>query len=190
MLFNFNQNEEDFEKYFNYHSKYFQGIFLLYDVDHNSNVDIGNLMNKFNDEFTGMLLLSSPRIEVIGDFNRNRKENRWTHLKEYKKELNNYYKHGAIDEIIKNFDKFIIHFIKKNKEELKSNNVMEHPSLLVKKINEMNIRYNDNNKENSYVIYRYFSTVIYVLVAHCHKLTKQINNVDNVIEFFENKSKS
>ena len=80
MLIKFNQNEEDFEKYFNYHSKYFQGIFLLYDVDHNSNVDIGNLMNKFNDEFTGMLLLSSPRIEVIGDFNRNRKENRWTHL--------------------------------------------------------------------------------------------------------------
>lgn len=73
-------------------------------------------------------------------------------MKEYKKELNNYYKHGVIKEIIKNFDKYVLHFIKKNKEELKSNNVMEHSSLLVKKINEMNIRYNDENKENSYVI--------------------------------------
>lgn len=67
LLIKFNQNEEDFERYFNYHRKYFQGIFLLYDVDHNSNKDIENLMNKFNDEFTGMLLLSSPCIEVIGD---------------------------------------------------------------------------------------------------------------------------
>lgn len=42
-------------------------FFLLYDVDHNSNKDIENLMNIFNDEFIGMLLLSSPCIEVIGD---------------------------------------------------------------------------------------------------------------------------
>ncbi len=62
---------------------------------------------------------------------------------------------------------------------------MEHPHLVKDKINEINIRIND--KEKSYVEYRYFTTVVYVMIAYINKLTIDIDNYDKVYDFFKSK---
>lgn len=80
----YNENEMSIERAFSYSYAFFFGIFLIYDVDHNDRDDVKEMYNKFADESTGMLLLSSPCIEVIADYNRNRGETRYSHLKEYK----------------------------------------------------------------------------------------------------------
>ena len=184
----FDERTDSIERAFSFPYGFFAGIFLVYDVDHNNNEDVERMFNKFQDEVTGMLLLSSPCFEVIGDYNLDRKEARYTRLKEYKKDLNNYYGNNyqtsTIQYIANNFDKLIIRFLKENVSEFGSKNVMEHPSFIVKKINEMNIRYNAINKEESYVLYRYFSTVIYVAIAQANNLTKEIDNYSTVLEFF------
>ena len=61
---------------------------------------------------------------------------------------------------------------------------MEHPYSIIKKINSENIR----NKDE--VIYRYFTTVVYVAIANIHGLTKMIDNYDNVRKFFLKKMRS
>lgn len=67
---------------------------------------------------------------------------------------------------------------------------MEHPNLIVNKINNLNERVNFKNKELSYVNYRYFSTVVYVALASALSLTKEINNYEIVKSFFESHLKN
>ena len=182
----YNDNEMSIEKAFSYSYAYFNGIFLIYDVDHNDCDDVNEMFDKFQDETTGLLLLSSPCIEVLCDFNRNRGETRFSHLTEYKKEINCYYNGATYKIIEENFNDFLLYFLEKNYHELESSNVMEHPSLVLQKINELNERVNCKNKDDSYVIYRYFSTVIYVAIAYANGLTKQIDNYELVKAFFLN----
>ena len=49
------------------------------------------------------------------------------------------------------------------------------------------IRINCKDKEQSYVIYRYFSTVVYVAIAYTNGLTREIDNYENVYSFFKGK---
>jgi len=60
---------------------------------------------------------------------------------------------------------------------------MEHPQFVLKKINELNER-EDISSDCHPVYYRYFTTVIYVCVAYIKGLTKEIDNVDLIKEFF------
>ena len=76
---------------------------------------------------------------------------------------------------------------KKNKNEFNENNIMEHPRLIKNKINLDNERVNFENRDDSYVIFRYFTTVLYVAIAYANKLTNDINNYEIVHSFFENK---
>ena len=50
-----------------------------------------------------------------------------------------------------------------------------------------NERVNFENRDDSYVIFRYFTTVLYVAIAYANKLTNDINNYEIVHSFFENK---
>lgn len=185
----FNENEMSIEKIFEYPYAFFTGIFLIYDVDHNDNDDIEKMYKKFSDESTGMLLLSSPCIEVIADYNRNREVEKYSHLSEYKTDINNYYQGLTEEHIINNFEELMLYFLDKNQKELKSNNIMEHPSLIVEKINNFNERVNFKDKDKSYVIYRYFSTVVYTAIAYANGLTKEINNYSILRKFLLNKKK-
>lgn len=171
------------ERVFNSAYAHFQRIFLIYDVDHNDCDDIEQMMKRFSDESSGMLLLSSPCIEVIADFNRNRSECKYHHPKEYKSEINEFYNGQTMKYIHDNFEKLMLYFLKKNFTDFNESNVMEHPHLVAKQINKENERY--NSKHDSYVIYRYFTTVIYVAIACANHLTKQIDNYKDVIRFFE-----
>lgn len=175
------------EKALSYEFAYFQKIFLLYDVDHNDCDDVEEMFSRFSDESMGMLLLSSPCIEVLGDFNRSRKGCRYCHLSEYKAEINNHWQGTCLSYIVKHFEEIMLYFLEKNRAEFNETNIMEHPQLIVETINCLNERVNLPNKCDSYVIYRYFSTVVYVAIASSLGLTREINNYEIVKSFFEKK---
>ena len=184
-----NDNCGDIERALNYSKSFFQGIFLIFDVDHNDEIDIITMFEKFNNENDGMLLLSSPCFEVLGDKNQIIKGKKLKHLSEYKKQLNIFHeknhKCNTLEYIIRKFDNLILEVVERNTQELDSKNVMEHPQLIIDLINKHNERYNSNNEELSYVVYRYFTTVIYVAIAYAHNLTIEIDNVDIVKSFFK-----
>ena len=181
----YNENEMSIEKAFSYPYAFFSGIFLIYDVDHNNCGDIQEMFNKFSDESTGMLLLSSPCIEVIADYNHERGECKFSHLSEYATEINNYYSGATNTFIVENFNYLMLYFLTKNYNDFKETNVMEHPRRIVELINKYNDRVNCENKEKSYVIYRYFSTVVYVAIAYANGLTREIDNYTRVNSFFK-----
>ena len=185
-------SEEDFERYFNDVQVSFAGIFIIYDVDHTSKEELVEMFDKYNDETDrGLLLLSSPCVEVLADPNRTEKLE-CNHLKEYKAQLNVKYNIDGFDSaenyIIKNFNGLILNFIDKNTTESGSNNVMEHPQFVLSKINDFNERiYMPDG--TPYVLYRYFTTVIYVCIAYINGLAKEIDNVELVKNFFIEKMK-
>lgn len=144
----------------------------------------------FQDETTGMLLLSSPCIEVLADFNKERKQEKYVHLREYKTQINIHHKGLTKQYIREHFNQIMLFFLEKNYEDFKEKNVMEHPKLIIDKINELNERVNLQDKESSYVIYRYFSTVIYVAIASAFSLTKEVDNFDIVKSFFLSKAEN
>lgn len=183
----YNENEMSIEKFFNYSCDFFHAIFLIYDVDHNDCDDVEEMFRRFSDETTGMLLLSSPCIEVIADYNHNRGESKYFHLKEYKADINAHYKGQTMTLIYNKFDELLLYYLDKNFSEFRESNVMEHPRIIVNLINKFNDRINCENEEDSYVIYRYFSTVIYVAIAYANGLTKEIDNYEKVKSFLLDK---
>lgn len=64
-----------------------------------------------------------------------------------------------------------------NRYEFDELNILEHPGLVIEKINKENFRSEDQ------VIYRYFTTVLYVALAYICGKTKQIENYLEVREF-------
>lgn len=64
---------------------------------------------------------------------------------------------------------------------------MEHPKLVISKINTLNKRtlLNDGSVE---FYYRYFTTVIYVCFAYVLGLTKEVDNVSILKEFLNKKA--
>lgn len=176
------------ETLFGYTLNEFKGCFWIYDVDHNDDKDIELMFNNFNDEMgNGLLLLSSPCIEVLAEYDFKR-ELKCEHLKEYKALLNCYYNKkkykSALDYIIKNLKAVLLCFLTKNYEEFNDSNIMNHPEEIISKIKEFNTR---DNSKNHYVLYRYFSTVIYCAIAYVLGLTREIDNYEIVKDYFENK---
>jgi len=88
----------------------------------------------------------------------------------------------AFDYIENHFDKLMLYFLDKNHEDFHEEDVMWHPGRIIEWINERNTRV--NRKEDSYVIYRYFSTVVYVVIAYANGLTRETNNYEAVRVFF------
>lgn len=194
IVIKFDKQTEDIEKFFGLSSNFFQGIFLIFDIDHNDKEDVDLMFNKFQDEYTGLLLVSSPSIEVLADINNKilgkTKFNSLT--KEYKGKLNSYFDtnhHCNVWEYISNnFFNLLIKVLEKNYNDFKENNIMEHPKLVIEKINQLNIRnnYQCNGKTITECEYHYFTTVIYVFVAFVFGLTLEINNYSKVLNFFRN----
>ena len=109
-----NKQTEDVERYFSQLSDNFAGIFLVYDVDHTPKEDLSNMFFKFQDETSGLLLLSSPCIEILSEPDRV-KELSVNHLKEYKKERKGWVQNITSDSIehyiINNFEELILSFL-------------------------------------------------------------------------------
>lgn len=185
-----NECEFDYSAAFREYVDGFAGVFVLFDLDHNSNDVIDKMMQKFNSETDiGLLLLSSPCIEVMSDHEHT--EIRVNHLKEYKARCNNRshndHAMSAKEYIIKNFEQIAVNYLEENTHDFKEKNVMEHPKLVASKINQMNIRDWDENGEQ-YVLCRYFTTVVYVCVAYIMGLTKEIENSETVKQFLLHKA--
>ena len=64
--------------------------------------------------------------------------------------------------------------------EFHDDNVIEHPHLVVDRINQMNVRNDDGS-----ALYRYFTTVVYVAIAYMKGLTAKVDNYKTVRDFFE-----
>ena len=183
----FNREYDDIEKIFGKITNTYAAVFIIYDVDHNSVNAINQMFNKFYDESTGLLLLSSPCLEVLGDFGEVKSIKRpfkCKRVKEYKKKLNIYYNtvvkcNSTINFIIDNFEECALYYLDKNFKEFNCSNIMEHPELVKDKINDENIR------SDSELEFRYFTTVVYVCVSYILGLTKQIENYDIVRKYFE-----
>jgi hypothetical protein len=181
-----NKQTEDVERYFSQLSDNFAGIFLVYDVDHTPKEDLENMFFKFQDETTGLLILSSPCIEILSEPDRV-EELCVNHLREYKKERKGWVQYQTNDSIehymINNFEELILSFLYKNCQESGSNNVMEHPEFVLQQINLLNDRtYISDDLQP--VLYRYFTTTLYVCIAYILGLTKEIDNSEIVAEFF------
>ena len=173
-------NNIDVEALFGYNSNDFYGIFWIYDVDHNDNEDVEKMFSKFNDESeNGLLLLSSPCVEVLSDYNIARIL-KCEHIREYKRLLNDYWnKNGyknAKDYINCNISNLLVYFLDKNVKDFNDENIMNHPSEIIEFINKNNTRDNDKG----FVEYRYFSTVVYTVLGFVSGLTKKINNYSDV----------
>ena len=181
-----NNQTEDVERYFSQLSENFAGIFLVYDVDHTPKEDLSNMFIKFQDETTGLLILSSPCIEILSEPNRaaNLSVN---HLKEYKTERKSWVQNKTSDSIehymINNFEELILHFLHKNCQESGSNNVMEHPDFVLRQINLHNDRIYITDDLQP-VLYRYFTTTLYVCIAYILGLTREIDNSQIIANFF------
>ena len=134
------------------------------------------------------MILSSPCVEVLSEPNRV-KELSVEHLREYKTErkawVQNKTNNSVENYIINNFEELILEFLKQNCEESGSNNVMEHPEYVLKQINLLNDRTYINNDLQP-VLYRYFTTTLYVCIAYILGLTKEIDNSKIVEDFFLN----
>lgn len=114
----FNAETDTFSKALGFkHSDTFQGIFLIYDVDHNENNPLQEAFACLNNEEEGLLLIQSPCLEVLGDDeNIPIPERKMTHIsKDYKTELNLYHERAhhcnTIDYIEKNFEKLALRFL-------------------------------------------------------------------------------
>lgn len=176
-----NESAYDFNKLFN---RCFSGIFLIFDVDHCWVETLEKLSDTFNNESDGLLLVSSPSIEVLSEPERTEVLEIKESFDEYKAGRNKHISKSsgcsAIDYICKNFERLIIQFIEKNRNDFMENNVSEHPMLVIKKINDQNSRKTDKS-----AIIRYFTTVIYVSIAYMKGLTREIDNYETVKRFFE-----
>lgn len=193
LIINFNKDDSSIEKLIKENSSSFNGIFLIFDVDHNSNEDIEKMFNTFNDESEGLLLLNSPCLEVISDNKEEYLERRFKHLKEYKsiihQEICKNSSKKYIEIIKENIYKYMLFFLNKNEKDFSEKNIMEHPRLIKEYINKYNIRVNKKDKEKSYVIYRYYSTVLYVFISYIKGLTKEIENTEIVRDYLKRKNK-
>ncbi len=164
----------------------FNGIFLIFDVDHTSNDDLERMIRIHSDETDkGLLLVSSPCIEILSEPER-KNILRVSHLRDYKKERNIFCSDvlklgcNAIKYIADNFESLALQFLELNYFEFNEPNVMEHPQLVVNKINV------ENERTDKLVVYIYFTTVVYVLIAVIFGLNREIENYGLIKKFLKN----
>ena len=99
---------------------------------------------------------------------------RWQTQREFEKN----FKCNAREHIIKNFYNLAVIVLDKNVNDFNEENILEHPNLVINKINK------ENKRTSKTVVYRYYTTVIYVAVAYILGLTKEINNYKVVRRYF------
>ena len=168
---------------------------MIFDIDHNDKQDVEDMFKMFQDEYSGLLLVSSPCIEVLCDLDNKiiGKKKFYDLSKEYKGCLNSFfdknYHCNVWEHISNNFFELLLKALEKNYNDFKEKNIMEHPHLVIEKINEKNIRknYKSGDKTITECYFEYFTTVVYVFIAFIFGLTNEINNYSKVKDFFESK---
>jgi len=179
------QDYDSLESYFGYHPDTFVGIYFIYDVDHTTNQELNLFFNKFNSSDKGLLLFTNPCIECIVDKCCN-DTLIYEKLRFYKKDVRKKVEkklgmniNGSIAKYIgDNLEDLLIFHIKKNQNRFKSNNVLEHPQLVLDEMMKTNVQSDDGKLH-----FEYITTVIYVLIAEIKKLTYKRDNVELLIEF-------
>lgn len=163
--------------------KLFNAIFLIFDVDHTPQSALEEMYAFHKDETdTELLLISSPCIEILSEPGRTG-ELRVKHLKEYKTERNNYFSDrlrlgiNTEEYISRNFEEPAVYYLDQNYRDFNDSNVMNHPEKVIRKVNEINIRSDDE------VLYRYFTTVVYVLIACIFGFNSDFDNYLRLREF-------
>lgn len=185
------EDTDDFYRYFVTPTIKFAGIFLIYDVDHNSHDVIKNAFNKLSDESTGMLLLNCPCVEVLGDVLLNNYECK--HFSEYKKYLNDFHtthnKLSTNDFIKTNFNDILIRFLEKNYEDFKKenpkwepSNVMRHLEYLIELDKKYNIR-EGKDKNDFYCNISYFSTALYIFLSFVKGFSRYLNSYQKLLNY-------
>lgn len=165
--------------------------YIIYDFDYVNLEKMSELRKKFTSPQEGEMLLSNPCIEVIAENDFNYKHIGHSHS--YKKRLkklitdSKYQPRAGIQlidsYICDNFEDFMIRHIKRNCDFFKTANVIEHPDKLIDYVMSTNIP----NEDKELYEFHYLSTVIYVAIAELEGLTKQFDNANKVIDYFENK---
>ena len=166
---------------------YFAGIFLIYDTDHNLKEQLERAYFKFNDSSEGLLILSAPCIEALGEFDVNFIYED-SSFENYKTRLNQHYQDiygmNTKEYIQCNFNKLILESLIHNKDTFEKenekwnvNNVVMHPQYLL----EIHKKFNScfgGCEENYKVCIRYYATIIYVVIAYLKRLEREISNLD------------
>ena len=137
------------------------------------------------------MLLSNPCIEVIAE-----NDFKYTHIghsSQYKKRLkrliteSNYQPRQGmklIDSYIcDHFEDFMNCHIKRNCDFFKTTNIVDHPDRLINYVMSTNIP----NECVDLFEFHYLSTVIYVAIAELEGLTREEDNAQRVIDYFEDK---
>lgn len=183
LLSYYRRDNIDLNLVFGSRDRFFNGIFLLFDVDHTDNTSLEEIYTRHNDETdSGLLLISSPCIEILSEPGRT-EELRVNHLKEYKRERNNFFSDvlrlgmNAEEYIAENFEKLAVSYLDRNFNDFRDANVMNHPESVIKKVNELNFRSEEE------VIYRYFTTVVYVLIACIFGFSIKTDSYSSLREF-------
>ncbi len=190
-LKSYDKNKDSLDQLFRYSSDRdeFAGIFLVFDLDHNDVDDCSRMIDLFSDEASGLLLLSSPCVEVLIDLECSTRTNeRYERLGKYKAKVNSLLekieKKKASDYLKERFEERAIYFLDKNVSDFGSMNVMEHPRMIVEKSNLLNICHNGKSDDEKYVIINLFTTVLYVFVAYIMGATREIENYETVRKLF------
>ena len=173
---------------------YFAGIFLIYDTDHNLKEQLEKAFSKFKDSSEGLLLLSVPCIEALGEFDYN-----FIHedrsFENYKARLNQHYQNiygmDTKEYIQCNFNKLMLEslirnkntFVKENKE-WDVHNVVMHPQYLLETHRKYN-RCNGVCEDDYQVFIRYYATVLYVVIAHLKGLAREFSNLEMLKNYLE-----
>lgn len=189
-----NLNSDSLSRKFFGPDVYFAGIFLIYDTDHNLKEQLEKTFLKFNDSSEGLLILSVPCIEALGEFDFDFiYEN--SSFENYKTRLNQHYQDiygmNTKEYIQCNFNKLILESLIHNKEtfekeneEWEVDNIVMHPQYLLEIYKKYNNCFGDC-EENYKVCIRYYATIIYVVIAYLKRLEREISNLEILKKYLE-----
>ncbi|MDY6391364.1 MAG: hypothetical protein SPL80_00830 [Bacilli bacterium] len=164
----------------------FASILFLHDVDHASDADLRDLMAKLNNPEEGLLLISNPCIEALGDFYESHIHVH-EHCKEYKKVLerrftrrkSNIGTSSSFSAFLAEQARFFMALrLCENVVSFQEKDLLLHPSLFVDRC----VRTNHTNNGVFPADFSPISSVAYVLVGCIFNLFAQEDNSSIVLD--------
>ncbi len=169
----------------------FAGIFLVYDVDHNSNQEIEEARERFNNILDGLLTLSVPCVECILEMDF--KPYVSSSYKGYKTAKNEWCMEQAGvsgKELIKyEFNLLMIENLVRNKETFEKENLSEpnDVSLHGEHSLDLNAKYNirtGKSEKDCHVEISYYASVLYLILLHVKGYARCADSFDSFLAFF------
>ena len=174
----------------------FAGIFLVYDVDHNSNEEIEEARGRFNNISDGLLTLSVPCVECV--LEKDFKPYVSSSYKGYKTAKNEWCTEQAgvsSKEFIKyEFNRLMIENLLRNKKVFAKESLPEpnDVSLHGEYSLDLNARYNirTGRSEKDYrVEISYYASVLYLILLHVKGHARYSDSFDSLLAFFYSKQR-